>query len=77
MKTLIIHPDDRSTDFLKPIYSGLSNTTVLTENISQPALKEAIVEHDQIIMMGHGSPSGLFNVSSIGHNFFTIGKEHV
>jgi hypothetical protein len=77
MKTLIIHPDDRSTDFLKPIYSGLSNTTVLTENISQPALKEAIAEHDQIIMMGHGSPYGLFNVSSIGHSFFTIGKEHV
>jgi hypothetical protein len=77
MKTLVIHPDDRSTDFLKPIYSGLSNTTVLTENISQPALKEAIAEHDQIIMMGHGSPSGLFNVSSMGHNFFTIGKEHV
>ena len=77
MKTLVIHPDDRSTDFLKPIYSGLSNTTVLTENISQPALKKAISEHDQIIMMGHGSPSGLFNVSSMGHNFFTIGKEHV
>ncbi len=77
MKTLIIHPDDRSTDFLKPIYSGLSNTTVLTENISQPALKKAISEHDQIIMMGHGSPSGLFNVSSMGHSFFTIGKEHV
>ena len=77
MKTLIIHPDDRSTDFLKPIYSGLSNTTVLTENVSPYALKKAISEHDQIIMMGHGSPYGLFNVSSIGHSFFTIGKEHV
>ena len=71
MKTLVIHPDDRSTDFLKPIYSNLPNTTVLTENVSQPTLKKAITEHDQIIMMGHGSPSGLFNVSS------KIGRAHV
>lgn len=77
MKTLVIHPDDRSTDFLKPIYSNLPNTTVLTENVSPYALKKAIVEHDQIIMMGHGSPYGLFNVSRIGYSFFTIGREHV
>ena len=77
MKTLVIHPDDRSTDFLKPIYSNLPDTTVLTENVSPYALKKVITEYDQIIMMGHGSPYGLFNVSRIGHSFFTIGKEHV
>ena len=76
MKTLVIHPDDRSTDFLKPIYSNLPDTTVVTENMSQPALRAAIKEHDQIIMLGHGSPSGLFNVSSIGHSFFTINNSH-
>jgi hypothetical protein len=27
--------------------------------------------------MGHGSPFGLFNVSSIGYSLFAIGKEHV
>ena len=76
MKTLVIHPDDRSTDFLKPIYSNLPDTTVVTENMSQPALRAAIKEHDQIIMLGHGSPSGLFNVSSMGHSFFTISDSH-
>ena len=76
MKTLVIHPDDRSTDFLRPIYSNLPDTTVVTENMSQPALRAAIKEHDQIIMLGHGSPSGLFNVSSIGHSFFTINGSH-
>jgi len=29
-KILIIHPDDRSTDFLKPIYEKLPNITVIT-----------------------------------------------
>jgi len=73
MRTLIIHPDDRSTDFLRGIYRHLDDTTVVTKNISQHTLHELIRSHDQIVMLGHGSPSGLFNVARVGNKFFTIG----
>ena len=72
MKTLIIHPNDRSTDFLKPIYAGIKNKTVLNKNVSENTLRQEIQTHDQILMMGHGSPSGLFNVAQIGNGFLTI-----
>jgi hypothetical protein len=68
MTTLIIHPDDRSTDFLKDIYRNIWDATVITKNITRARLHELIRSHDQIIMLGHGSPNGLFNVSSIGEH---------
>jgi len=72
MKTLVIHPNDRSTDFLKSIYCKLKNVTLIIENTSRDVLHELISSHDQIIMLGHGSPSGLFNVAGIGTGTFTI-----
>ena len=42
MKTLIIHPDDRSTDFLRDIYRGLKDVTVLTEDVSRKELHRQI-----------------------------------
>lgn len=71
MKILIIHPSDRSTDFLKPIYQSLlredddkfvKRITLITGGISKNKLRELIDKHDQIIMLGHGSPLGLFSV---------------
>jgi hypothetical protein len=62
MKTLVIHPKDKSTDFLKPIYSGLDDVTLVTGDWSQDQILEAIQTHDQVMMMGHGSPGGLFPV---------------
>ena len=56
---LIIHPDDRTTDFLKPTYSDL-DATVLTQPNEFFNLAETMKRHNRIIMMGHGSPSGLF-----------------
>ena len=38
MKTLIIHPNDRSTDFLSPIYQSVINATVITGGISKDEL---------------------------------------
>lgn len=61
MKTLIIHPRDASTDFLKPIYSNIEDKTVLTEGTRKKVIQE-IERHDRIMMMGHGSPSGLFSI---------------
>lgn len=60
MKTLIIHPDDRSTDFLKIIYEGMKDITVLTGNgMNQQDIKNLIPEYDRVMIMGHGSPYGL------------------
>jgi hypothetical protein len=68
MKTLVIHPHDASTDFLSPIYTGLDDVTLVTDSWSQNQIKEAIQTHDQVIMMGHGSPSGLFAVGQFPTN---------
>jgi hypothetical protein len=77
MKTLIIHPDDRSTDFLRSIYLCLRNKTVITKNVTREELHKLIKSHDQIMMMGHGAPGGLFNSSRIGDGLYTIGMEEV
>lgn len=66
MKTLVIHPSDRSTDFLKIIYENHTNDnewTILNESetLTRENLKEIISQHDRIIMMGHGVPYGLMN----------------
>ena len=61
MKTLIIHPNDPTTDFLSVIYDD-TDWTVLREIGSKASLLMAIKDHDHIIMMGHGSPQGLFDI---------------
>lgn len=76
MKTLVIHPDDRSTDFLRPIYQNIPGATVITKNITYETLMDVIRANDQIIMLGHGAPSGLFNISRIGQGLFAIGSQH-
>lgn len=65
MKTLIIHPQDGSTDFLKPIYETIPDKTVIRgespAKMNIKELNELIKSHDRIMMMGHGCPSGLFS----------------
>ena len=58
MKTLVIHPNDASTDFLSEIYSD-KNWTIINTNISKKILKEQIQIHDRIVMLGHGTENGL------------------
>jgi hypothetical protein len=64
MKTLVIHPSDRSTDFLKQIYEGRDFTVVNAhrgdEGYSKKQFIDQVKSHDRIIMMGHGFPGGLF-----------------
>ena len=62
MKTLIIHPADPSTSFLDIIYAPIENKTVITGGISKSEVQQLIREHDRVMMMGHGSPNGLFSV---------------
>lgn len=61
-KTLVIHPKDNSTDFLKPIYQDIPDVTVINGNCSKNWLRDLIKDFDRVIMMGHGCPSGLFDV---------------
>jgi hypothetical protein len=77
METLIIHPNDRSTDFLRPIYEDIKNKTVITGSISRDDLRDLIKHHDQIIMLGHGSPRGLFNMSRNFDRGYIIGAAEV
>ena len=72
MKTLIIHPEDKTTDFPKPIYSEITDATVITNNISKDGVRELIQQHDRIIMLGHGSRVGLFSVGKFDEWIYII-----
>lgn len=76
MKTLIIHPEDASTDFLKPIYRRIQDKTVVTKQSEVVySISDMIDNHGRVIMLGHGSSQGLFGI-----NFdtdFIISAEHV
>lgn len=62
MKTLVIHPEDPTTEFLKPIYSNIENITILRKGYTKDQVRHIIEESDRIIMLGHGAPGGLFSI---------------
>lgn len=62
MTTLVIHPSDKSTDFLKPIYEGIKDCTIVTGGVTKDELMELISVHKRIIMLGHGVPQGLMSI---------------
>jgi hypothetical protein len=60
---IVIHPNDDSTRFLKRLYSGYGEQTLLTEENNNKVIKEALMnESDRriLMMLGHGCPQGLF-----------------
>jgi hypothetical protein len=71
MKTLVIHPQDPTTDFLKEIYRD-KGYTVINHDPKGKELIQAIKSHGRIMMMGHGVPMGL-----IGHGRLIINSKHV
>jgi hypothetical protein len=77
IKTLVIHPKDSSTDFLKPIYQHLTDATILTGGKTKDEVRELIEQHDKIIMLGHGSPSGLFSCGQFGMDGMIIDRSMV
>ena len=78
MRTLVIHPNDRSTDFLTPIYMNsksfpdFDDVTIIRGGMSKDEVDKLIIEHDRIMMMGHGSPNGLFAIGQFGTQGFII-----
>jgi len=67
-KVLVIHPNDSSTDFLKPIYADIPNATVVRGGVTRADVDQEIIKHDRIIMLGHGSPGGLFSIGEFFGN---------
>lgn len=62
MKTLIIHPKDRTTFFLDIVYENVPNKTVVTGGVTRVELVNLIQSHDRVMMLGHGTPEGLLNM---------------
>jgi hypothetical protein len=60
--TLVVHLDDRTTDFLKAIYQG-KGYPVLSGAVTKDTLAEAIKNAGRVFMLGHGCPTGLFGRS--------------
>jgi hypothetical protein len=73
MTNLVIHPADRSTNFLKPIYANITDATILHSGVNKAQIAKLISEHDRIIMLGHGSIHGLFSIGQFdGENGYVI-----
>jgi hypothetical protein len=71
MRTLVIHPSDRSTDFLKAIYAGIPNCNVMTSGTIWE-VDLAIQAADQVILLGHGTKHGLLSVGQFKGGMYCI-----
>lgn len=72
---LIIHPQDKSTDFLQPIYENIPNKKVITGGLTYAQVKEEVNNHDEVIMCGHGYMGGLFSISNfpgLNHSSYIV-----
>lgn len=72
MKYLIVHPNDRSTDFLKRIYSQISTPTLITGGITKSDLIDSIDTHDRCLFLGHGLHTGLLSMNKFKTRDLTI-----
>lgn len=63
-KTLVIHPQDPTTDFLCGIYDGLGFVE-MRKNVNCKSLLMQIPRFERIILLGHGSPQGLAHLSDL------------
>jgi hypothetical protein len=71
-KTLVIHPNDPTTSFLDVVYLDRGWTIVNDINIDADELTRLIIDHERIIMLGHGTPNGLLTL-----NGYIIKANHV
>lgn len=70
MDLLIIHPKDKTTDFLKDVYEfktiAGSKITVITDRLSKRRIFELCKQHSRVMIMGHGTEKGLLNPNGKG-----------
>lgn len=60
LETLVIHPDDPTTDFLTDIYRGEQYNVIDDPFTGNDTIAELIKDHKRIIALGHGCEAGLF-----------------
>lgn len=64
VKTLVIHPEDVTTDCLSVIYEGRKDWTIVRDpSTSIEEIRRLIQKHDRVVMLGHGTPYGLLAAS--------------
>ncbi len=56
---LVIHPKDKTTEFLCEIYKNIDCEVISNGNYSSSLLRRKIKEHDKIVFLGHGTENGL------------------
>ena len=60
--------------FLQHIYKDLENTDIITTTVSNSIIRNAIISHDKIYLLGHGTEYGLL---SSNFDRFIINSKHV
>jgi hypothetical protein len=62
MNTLVIHPQDQTTEFLTKIYKNLKNKNVIIGGVNKEKVGELIQTYNRCLFLGHGTPNGLMSV---------------
>lgn len=62
MSTLVLHPDDRSTDDLRTLYAPIADKRVVTGGCTKDEVRALLASHERLILCGHGLDSGLFGM---------------
>ena len=77
---LVIHPSDRSTDFLRTLYEGREDVRLLTGGESRKELG-SIFFHlrpgERVMLLGHGTDAGLFRLEEDGEYRLYVGHSMV
>lgn len=73
---LVIHPSDRSTDFLRTLYEGREDVRLLSGKESRKELG-SILFHlrpgERVMLLGHGTDAGLFRLEEDGEYRLYVG----
>lgn len=65
----ILINSQKDTDFLRGAYEGLEEGNTILVNPTREKVEEVLTEHpnERVMLMGHGSPSGLFSNNWMGY----------
>jgi hypothetical protein len=77
MKTLVIHPYDETTTMLSVIYEDKDWTVITDQFVSKSFLKKSIIDHDRVVMLGHGTPQGLIAMTGFSNFRYLIDSDMV
>ena len=64
-ETLVIHPDDPTTDFLSAIYENKGWDVLTDPFANDDTVTELIKSHRRIICLGHGTQDGMYNLDRL------------